>query len=178
MLILRRPPDQQPAAVDLVVRYTVTPDDIAMVAQLWAQLGWGGDDEKARDRVQQALSGSSWVAIAQLQGQFAGYARALSDGILVTYLTEVAVLPALRRKGVGGALIQACLDAFQHTAVYADAAPDIVGLNARYGLTPRPTHLIACAKGPSNPSSGSSLKGQAGRVLRSAAAGLRSSNRA
>jgi GNAT superfamily N-acetyltransferase len=133
-----------------------------MVAQLWAQLGWDGDDEKGRDRVQQAFSGSTWVAIAQLQGQFAEYARALRDGILVTYLTEIAVLPSLRRKGIGGALIQACLDTFQHTAIYANAAPDVVGLNARYGLTPRPNYLIACAKGPVTPAPGPASSGQAG----------------
>ena len=134
--------------MDLVVRYTVTPDDISMVAQLWAQLGWGQAGDRGGDHVQQAFAGSTWVAIAQLQGQFAGYARALSDGILVTYLTEVAVLPALRRQGAGGALIQACLNTFQHTAIYADAAPDILGLNARYGLTPRPTHLVAALRNP------------------------------
>ncbi len=121
-----------------------------MVAQLWAQLGWGQDGPAGRNRVQQAFAASSWVGIAELHGQFAGYARALSDGILVTYLAEVAVLPSLRRQGVGGALIQACLDAFQHTAVYADASPEIVGLNRQYGLIPRPGQLTACTKGPSS----------------------------
>lgn len=137
-----------PSALDVQIRHTITPDDISMVAQLWAQLGWGPDRVEGRDRVHQALTVSSWVAVAELQGQFAGYARALSDGVLVAYLTEVAVLPALRRRGVGGALIQSCLNAFRHTAVYADAVPEIVGLNAQYGTVPRSLHLTACARGP------------------------------
>ncbi|WP_158600869.1 GNAT family N-acetyltransferase [Teichococcus wenyumeiae] len=58
--------------------------------------------------------------------------------MLVTYLVEVAVVPAYRRRGVGGALIRSCFDAFRHTAIYADAAPDIIGLNTRYGLLPPP----------------------------------------
>lgn len=117
-----------------------------MVAQLWVELGWGQQGAEGRDRVAQAFAGSNWVAVAEMQGQFAGYARALSDGILVTYLTEVAVLPTLRRRGVGGALIESCLTAFRHTTVYADAVPEIVELNTRYGLVPRSRHLTACAR--------------------------------
>ncbi|MBS5905525.1 MAG: GNAT family N-acetyltransferase [Acetobacteraceae bacterium] len=132
----------------LHLRHTPTPDDLPRVTRLWAQLGWGQDDEDGRRRVSLAFAGSAWIALADWEGEFAGYARALSDGVLVTYLVEVAVAPSCRRKGVGGALIQSCLDAFQHTAVYADAAPEIIGLNTRYGLLPRPSHLTACARGP------------------------------
>ncbi len=137
-----------PSVSDVQIRHTTTPDDISMVTQLGARLGWGQAGVEGRDRVQDAFAGSSWVAVAELRGQFAGYARALSDGVLVTYLMEVAVLPTLRRRGVGGALIQSCLNAFRHTAVYADAAPEIVGLNTRYGLVPRSLYLTACARGP------------------------------
>jgi ribosomal protein S18 acetylase RimI-like enzyme len=137
-----------PSTSDVHIRHTFTPNDILMVARLWAQLGWGQEGAEGQKCVRQALAGSGWIAIAELDGQFAGYARALSDGVLVTYLTEVAVLPTFRRRGVGGALIQSCLEAFRHTAVYADAVPGIIGLNARYGLVPRPSHLTACARGP------------------------------
>jgi GNAT superfamily N-acetyltransferase len=137
-----------PPTFDVRIRHTVTPDDVSMVTQLWIQLGWGPEGVEGRERVQQAFAGSSWVAVAELEGQFAGYARALSDRVMVTYLAEVAVVPTLRRKGVGGTLIQSCLSAFRHTAVYADAAPEIVALNARYGLVPRSLHLTACARGP------------------------------
>ena len=67
--------------------------------------------------------------------------------MLVTYLVEVAVMPALRRRGIGAALIQACLDRFAHTAIYADAVPEIVELNRRHGLLPCEAHLTACARG-------------------------------
>lgn len=130
------------------LRHILAQADFPKVARLWAQLGWGQDNADGQDRAKRALMGSAWIALAELEGEFAGYARALSDGVLVTYLVEVAVVPACRRRGVGGALIQSCLDAFRHTAVYADAAPDIIGLNTRYGLLPRPSYLTACARGP------------------------------
>jgi ribosomal protein S18 acetylase RimI-like enzyme len=133
---------------DLHIRHAVTPGDFAKIAGLWAQLGWGQDGAEGEARVGRALKGSAWLAIAELAGEFAGYARALSDGVVVTYLAEVAVVPAQRRKGVGSALIRSCLDAFPHTAVYADASPDAIGLNTRQGLKPRPSHLTACARGP------------------------------
>lgn len=136
------------------IRHTYTSDDLPKLAQLWAQLGWGEADAKGQERAGLALAGSTWIALAELEGEFAGYARALSDGLLVTYLVEVAVLPACRRRGVGGALILSCLNAFRHTAVYADAAPEIVGLNTRYGLIPRPSHLTACARGPQKAEAG------------------------
>ncbi|MBE9604177.1 GNAT family N-acetyltransferase [Acetobacteraceae bacterium H6797] len=130
------------------LRHNFTPDDLPKIAHLWAQLGWGSEDETGQQLVQQALMGSSWIAMAELNGQFAGYARALSDGVLVTYLVEVAVLPSCRRRGVGGALIDACLQAFPHTSIYADALPGILGLNRRHGLVPRPSQLTACSRGP------------------------------
>lgn len=134
----------------LHIRHTLTSGDPPKVARLWAQLGWGQDDADGQERAELALAGSAWIALAELEGEFAGYARALSDGVLVTYLVEVAVALDYRRKGVGGALIQSCLNAFQHTAVYADAAPEIIGLNTRRGLLPRPSRLTACARGPRN----------------------------
>lgn len=136
---------------DLHLRHVLVQADIPKVARLWAQLGWGQDDAEGQDRARLALMGSNWIALAEVKEEFAGYARALSDGVMVTYLVEVAVVPEWRRRGVGGALIQSCLDAFRHTAIYADAAPDVIGLNTRYGLLPRPSYLTACARGPQKP---------------------------
>jgi ribosomal protein S18 acetylase RimI-like enzyme len=133
---------------DLTIRHGFTSGDCTKIAALWAQLGWGEDGAEGKVRVERALKASAWVAIAEVAGEFAGYARALSDGVVVTYLAEVAVIPAYRRRGVGGALIRSCLDAFPHTSVYADASPDAIGPNTRHGLLPRPSHMTVCARGP------------------------------
>jgi GNAT superfamily N-acetyltransferase len=134
--------------LDLQIRHAIDPGDIPPLIDLWVQLGWGKPGDTTPDLVRQALAGSTWVAVAKLDGRFAGYARALSDGCIVTYLAEVAVVPALRRRGVGGALVESCLHAFRHTAIYADAAPDTVEFTRRHGLMPRPSYLTACARGP------------------------------
>jgi len=83
--------------------------------------------------------------LAELHGESAGHARALSGGVLFTYLVEVAVVLAQRR---GGVLIRFGLDAFRHTAICAGCGLDIIGLNNSYGLLPRASHLAACAGGP------------------------------
>jgi ribosomal protein S18 acetylase RimI-like enzyme len=131
------------------IRHGVLPKDIDILASLWAQLGWGKDDADGQRTIQAAISGSSWFGLAEIDGEFAGYARALTDGIVVTYLVEVAVLPVFRCRGVGSALIESCLAAFAHTAVYADVGPEAVALFTRHGIRPRPSYLTACARGPS-----------------------------
>ena len=133
---------------DIKLRHALAGEDTAAIVRLWAEIGWGHGTMAEEDVVRAAFAGSCWIAIAELDGRFAGYARAVGDGVLITYLAEVAVLPRQRRRGVGGALIRACLDAFPHTAIYADAVPGVVGLNARCGLAPRPARLVACSRGP------------------------------
>jgi ribosomal protein S18 acetylase RimI-like enzyme len=132
----------------LRIRHALTPADTPRLARLWDRLGWGTEDEPGRARLVRALSGSAWLAIAELDGGFAGYARALSDGAVLAYLAEVAVLPELRRRGIGSALVRSCLEAFPHLTVYADAVPAMIGLNTRHGLLPRTPGLTTCARGP------------------------------
>ncbi len=139
-------PSARPGGI--VLRHVLTAGDVPAIVGLWAEIGWGQGAAAEEGVVRRAFAGSCWIAIAELDGRFAGYARALGDGVLLTYLAEVAVLPCQRRRGVGGALIRSCLDAFPCTAIYAHAAPEVVGLNARHGLVPRPAHLVACSRGP------------------------------
>ncbi len=130
------------------IRHTLHPGDAEALAALWAQLGWGQDSDEGRRHVQAVLAGSGWLAIAALNEKVVGYARALSDGVAVTYLVEVGVSPDFQRRGVGSALIRSCLTAFAHTAIYADVVPGAVALLTRHGINPRPSYLIACARGP------------------------------
>ncbi|MDQ0511253.1 GNAT family N-acetyltransferase [Ancylobacter amanitiformis] len=135
----------------LRIRHAIGPDDIAGLARLWAEIGWGSAEFEGEEQARKALAGSGWIAIAEVDGRFAGYARALTDGVLVTYLVEVAVVADLRRRGIGAALIRSCLSAFPHTALYADAGPLAVGLLERHGIVPRPAYYTACARGPQRP---------------------------
>lgn len=52
---------------------------------------------------------SSLVLSAWLEGRLVGVARALSDGVLFSYLCDLAVEPDVQRLGVGKSLISAVL---------------------------------------------------------------------
>lgn len=128
----------------ITIRHQAIPQDFAAIAALWGDIRWGSPDQEAI--VQRALDGSDWIAIAEIDGQFAGYGRAFSDRVIATYLTEVAVAPAFRRMGVATAIIQDCLDCFSQTSIYADACPEILPLLQKSGLLPRPRYLTACSR--------------------------------
>lgn len=128
------------------LRHTLAPGDAAALAGLLAELGWGGRDDAAR--AEALLRGATWFALAEADGGLVGYARALSDGVAVTYLAELGVAAAHRRRGIGSALLGAAVAGFGHTAIYADAVPGAAALLARHGVRPRPGHLIACARTP------------------------------
>lgn len=129
------------------LRHTLLSDDTEALTALMASLGWGDSAHTAA-----VFSASTWFSIAEVNDKVVGYARAFSDRIAVTYLVEVGVAPTYRRQGIGSALIQSCLTAFGHTAIYADVVPDAISLLARHGIKPRPTYFIACARGPAAPS--------------------------
>ena len=130
------------------IRHSLVSGDIAALARLWAENGWGSADAEGEEQVRKVLAGSGWIAIAEIDGRFAGYVRALTDGVLVTYLVEIAVVAELQRRGVGTALVRSCLSAFAHTAIYADAGPLAIELLGRHGIVPRPAYYTACARGP------------------------------
>ena len=130
----------------LLIRRHLLEADFASIAKLWEEVRWGFRDQE--DAVRRVLAASQWIAVAELDGQFAGYGRALSDGVITTYLAEVAVVPSLRRKGVGTALVSDCLESCKLTAVYADASPEILPLLKHLGIVPRPRYLTACSKAP------------------------------
>lgn len=57
----------------------------------------------------------SFTLVALADGVFAGYARAISDGLITTFLCELLVEPAFRRRGVATRLVDAVQEAFPLT---------------------------------------------------------------
>ncbi len=53
---------------------------------------------------------ASLVLTAHYEGQLVGIARVLSDGVLYSYLCDLAVEPDVQRLGIGRALISAVID--------------------------------------------------------------------
>ncbi len=65
---------------------------------------------KAHDEIWEMFENASLVLTAWHQGHVVGIARVLTDGVLFSYLCDLAVEPDVQRLGVGKALINAVLD--------------------------------------------------------------------
>lgn len=62
------------------------------------------------DRIWTMFENASLVMTAWHNGHLAGIARVLTDGVLYSYLCDLAVEPDVQRLGVGKALINATLE--------------------------------------------------------------------
>lgn len=134
----------------LTIRTTLALGDGEALVRLLFDIGWGSATDYQPERVEAMLLASTWFAVAEGRGQVLGYVRALSDEVSTTYLAEIAVAREFQRQGIGSALLEAAIARFgRTTAVYADAAPAVVGFLERYGLRPRPEFLVACARAAS-----------------------------
>lgn len=129
------------------LRHTLEPGDAPAFATLLAELGWGASDNIGH--AETLLHGATWFALAEKEGHLVGYVRALSDRTTVTYLAEIGVAKAHRRRGLGSALLDAVVAEFGYTAIYASASPEAVSLLAKHGIRARPEYFIACARKPS-----------------------------
>jgi ribosomal protein S18 acetylase RimI-like enzyme len=95
---------------------------------------WGRG--RSRERVERAIRGSSRVLGLYRGGEQIGFARAVSDGVIVAYLADVYVLGAYRGRGLGLELVREMVDGepagevrwLLHTA-------DAQGLYAKLGFS-------------------------------------------
>lgn len=67
------------------------------------------------DQVWKMFENASLVLTAWLNGHLVGIARVLTDGVLYSYLCDLAVEPDVQRLGVGKTLINEVLDRCQGT---------------------------------------------------------------
>jgi ribosomal protein S18 acetylase RimI-like enzyme len=81
------------------------PGDIAAAHALLARHGWA-QRIGSMERFTLLLERSQRIAVAVLDGEVVGFARALTDGLSNGYLSMVLVAPEHRRRGVGGALVR------------------------------------------------------------------------
>lgn len=87
------------------VRYgPFSSEDQASFVALYRSVGWStyADDPV---RLMQAIGASDWVLCAWQGDQLVGLARALTDGVSVTYLQDVLVHPDHQRRGIGRVLL-------------------------------------------------------------------------
>jgi ribosomal protein S18 acetylase RimI-like enzyme len=88
-----------------VVIRDLHPGDIAAAHALLARHGWA-ERIGSVERFALLLERSQRVAVAVLDGELVGFARALTDGLSNGYLSMVLVAPEQRGRGVGSALVR------------------------------------------------------------------------
>lgn len=107
---------------------------------LYDTTAWGPASRDA-SFYQDALSGSWRSRSAYCKGQLVGFARAISDGHLHAFITEMIIRPEFQRQGIGSALLRSMLDAC-HSAGITDiqlfCARGKADFYAQHGFVPRP----------------------------------------
>jgi GNAT superfamily N-acetyltransferase len=119
--------DDDPARIDVD----------AVHAFIGGESYWGRG--RSRERVEVAIRGSRRVVGLYRDGEQVGFARAVSDGVIVAYLADVYVLPAYRGRGLGLELVREIVEGGGVGAVSPDArwllhTADAQGLYAKLGF--------------------------------------------
>jgi GNAT superfamily N-acetyltransferase len=122
--------DDDPARVDRDALW-----EFLSTSAYWAR--W-----RTRDHVVRQLEHAWRVVAAYRDGEMVGFARAVSDGLSLAYLSDVYVLDAHRGHGLGKALVQTMIEegpgaGFRWLLHTADAH----GLYRQFGFT-EPDHTL------------------------------------
>jgi len=98
-----------PFVMDVRYQTSPTPGTSDLVA-LYRSVGWDiyTDDPAG---LTTAIERSDWVLGAWVDEELVGLARALTDGISITYLQDVLVHPDHQRRGIGRSLLTRWLEA-------------------------------------------------------------------
>ncbi len=105
----------------------------AVHAFLSGESYWGRG--RSRELVDACIQGSTRVVGLYLDDEQVGFARAVSDGVIVAYLADVYVLPQYRGRGRGLELVRELVDGGSHWNVrWMLHTADAQGLYAKLGF--------------------------------------------
>jgi GNAT superfamily N-acetyltransferase len=90
--------DDDPARIDIDAVHTFIASE-----SYWAR-------GRSRELVEQAVHGSARVVGLYLDGRQVGFARAITDGAILAYLSDVYVLHPYRGRGLGLELVREAVD--------------------------------------------------------------------
>lgn len=99
--------DQQPGCPEGIRLRQWREQDFPTIQALTAAEGWMTPTQRPEESLR-AWNASWPVIIAEADSQIVGCLRALSDGLVSTYICELLVVPAWRRRGLGRTLLDAC----------------------------------------------------------------------
>ena len=108
--------------------------------ELIASVGWLPRERRA---VEVALANSLYAVCAVVDRRVIGCGRVIGDGGLHLYLTDVIVMPAHQRRGIGTSVVAALvryIESVPHQNVLAAVlpTPGLVTFYARHGFRPQP----------------------------------------
>lgn len=107
--------------------------DFVRTSQLLRTTYWGG---QRTDEINRRAIANSICAIALVDGQQVGFARAAGDRAVFARISDVIVWPEKRGRGIGKALIRALLDHPELSTVttWMLNTSDAHGIYARFGF--------------------------------------------
>ncbi|MDX2144767.1 MAG: GNAT family N-acetyltransferase [Rhodospirillaceae bacterium] len=121
--------------------------DAAAVIAIYDANGWGTAADYESETVRGWFRNSTHVTLTlDEDGRLVGFVRVLSDG-LNTWISDIAVHPAQKRRGIGRALMTDVVARFGKTAIYGEAFVGTEGFFARFGILPRKA-IVAVSRAP------------------------------
>jgi GNAT superfamily N-acetyltransferase len=91
---------------------------------------------RAREDVARTIEGAARVIGLYHRSRQIGFARVISDGVHVSHLCDVYVLPAYRGRGLGVELVREAVENGPHARLnWTLATDDAHGLYQRFGFT-------------------------------------------
>ncbi len=122
----------------MAITYRDTHDiDLDKLAALFDSAGMG-DRAIDREKLARQISGALFVVSAWDGEVLAGFARAISDGVMNAYISTVAVLPAYRRRGIGREMMRRLLAGRDGITFALHARPEAKGFYVSCGFKESP----------------------------------------
>ncbi|QIH77436.1 GNAT family N-acetyltransferase [Macrococcoides canis] len=84
--------------------------DITRMVEVYKSVGWMNHDY---NKVSIILNNSTHIAIAKLDDNIIGFARALSDGVFNAAIYDVVVCPEYQKRGIAKLLLENLLAQFE-----------------------------------------------------------------
>lgn len=126
----------------------LAPLDPAALIKLYTSVNWGSEADYQAATVREMLYASSFYTAAIADGELIGFARALSDRMMVTFLAEIVVDPQYQRMGIGSRLLDRLIQELGDTAIYATAFLGTEAFFQSKGIKMRPGKLVAVSRSP------------------------------
>jgi ribosomal protein S18 acetylase RimI-like enzyme len=109
-------------------------NEVQTAKDLLAASGWEHRADDLR-RFDELIANSQLALVAVESEEVIGFVRALTDGISNGYISMLAVSEAHRNKGIGSALVRACMGENEHmTWVLRAGRPGLISFYEKLGF--------------------------------------------